>query len=179
MQVVPPPAAAPPTGGKGAPGKGAPPPPPPPEEPAAVPPPQTHWSISYSSEFADVHGDPTAPEVLGGGVESVAEALESKPPFDLNFNYNFLRQFRTDTTAEALEQLINSTIRLNLHESSSGSILASMKLDLMPFAAKGIQKFDLEDVQLEPVVPAVEGGPRVSMRDMMFRFYIYMCYLLI
>ena len=165
MQFVPPPQAAPPVaGGKGAPPKGA--PPPVVAAPAEVAPPTTHWSIAYSTTFADVEGDATEPrpavEPLVEPHGEGSEEPEARPPLSLTFDHNFMRRFRVDASHAGLQQLINSKVVLKLIESGSGAVLASVPLDMLPFAAEGRQQIEIKDVQLEPLAPASEGGPKAS-----------------
>ena len=163
MQEVPPPLPAPQAGGK-APAKGT---PPPVEAPSELPLPQTHWSISYSSIFANVDGDPTEPESVpvDGQV-----ALERK--LELVFNYNFNQCFRVEASTDGLELLINSKVSLQLHESGSGTVIASIHLDLLPFASKGDEKIELHGIQLEPATSGAEGVPKVCLRLSCTRSYL-------
>lgn len=156
---VPPPVPVPQAGGK-APAKGA--PPPPVEAPSELPLPKTHWSISYSSIFAYVEGEPTEPVPPDSVPVDGQVALERK--LELVFNYNFNQRFRVEASTDGLELLINSKVSLQLHESGSGTVIASIHLDLLPFASKGDERIELHDIQLEPAASGTEGIPKVCLR---------------
>jgi hypothetical protein len=64
------------------------------------------------------------------------------------YSYGFTKPFRFDEGKEALQQLINSTISIRVHESSNGNVLGSAVVDMLPFAM-GKQQIELKSVELE------------------------------
>lgn len=133
--------------------KGAPPPPPPPAEPLPPTIPKTHFTLTYTDAFAPVAGKSSQPDA---GQEDKAGAKVQQ----LTFSYEPLA-FRWDTGLAALEQLINANVLLKLHDSVTNNVLASMRLDLLPFAM-GKQAFELPAAELAPADVAAEGVLKVS-----------------
>ncbi|KAG1676930.1 hypothetical protein FOA52_014806 [Chlamydomonas sp. UWO 241] len=136
-------------------GKGAPPPPPievgPPPERAE---PATHWSISYSGEYAPVKGQPTKPSSPEHDAWKGGDLAE---PVEFVFEYAARCAFRHSTGTAALQQLLNTRVVLSLHDSASGSVLGSTPLDMLPFAM-GKQRFDMDAVVLEPAAAPAAAG---------------------
>ena len=162
-QDVPAPVAAPVAPPKVAPkaaAKGAPPPttaatPPPADPNAPLLPPRTHLSIAYpTSTFTPVAGNP----ITADGGEAAASPPGPTPP--LTYAYAFARAFRWEEGSEQLHALINGSVALRVHDSTTGAVLGSASVDLLPFAL-GSQQLELGDVVLEPAADTQAGTAKV------------------
>eukprot|EP00955_Chlamydomonas_euryale_P079139 363256-Chlamydomonas_euryale.AAC.12 len=124
--------------------------PPEPDEPV------THWSLEYSEEFAPAagpHTKPASPKHASWKSGDVSTAIE------FHFEYGAPCAFRHDAGHAALEELVNRDVLLRLHDSGSGAVLATLPLDMLPFAL-GQQTFDVDDVELAPY-PSPPAGTKV------------------
>eukprot|EP00798_Chlamydomonas_sp_ICE-L_P031356 gene31356-6512_t len=155
LDVPPPRPPTPPPPTKGGKGKAPPTPEPEPVDPTLpILPPQVHLSIAYPGEFNPVDGNPVAAE---GGEETASPPGPTQP---LTYPLNFRRGFRTEVGEDAVNALINSKVLLRVHESDKGRVLASVPIDLLPFAL-GEQMIELGDVDLEPASDVPNDGARL------------------
>ncbi len=97
---------------------------------------KTHLVLAYPGDFAPIKGEP---------VEGASDVL-----------YNTELSFRQAPTIDALHGLINGRVSLSVVDSASGATLASVSVDMVPFAL-GSTGFQLSDVDME-VASSVAPG---------------------
>lgn len=67
--------------------------------------------------------------------------------------------FRQEASLNGLNRLLNSTVKLAMHDSATGSLLASTLLDMTPLATHpGLQGYEYEDIRMDAADASVVQG---------------------